>query len=338
VTDRRPAEPPTTRRAARLESASPARPLWRRPGVVAAILGAIAVAVVLVAWAVAAAPRGEEPVVAASATATVPPFVDALPVPLVTGALPSATGAPTTTGTAVCDEPALTALAAGDDTAAIAAAGGAEAFRAAVASGAAPCIRLDDPARIWTVVNKQRPYGQIDYAPASLVIPDGVRDIPGGALRPDAAAAVTALVQGAANAGVGEIAVDSAYRSYATQQSTYAENVAENGQAGGDAVSARPGFSEHQSGLATDLTACSRGCRAIEDFGPTAQGQWVAAHAWEYGFIVRYEDGETPITGYSPEPWHLRYIGPELAKAYHDGGWHTLEEFFGLPAAPDYAN
>ena len=60
------------------------------------------------------------------------------------------------------------------------------------------------------------------------------------------------------------------------------------------------------------------------------------AHAWEFGWIIRYEDGYTPVTGYSPEPWHLRYIGPELAAAYHDGGWHTLEEFFGLAAAPGY--
>ena len=52
---------------------------------------------------------------------------------------------------------------------------------------------------------------------------------------------------------------------------------------------------------------------------------------------MRYQDGQTPITGYQPEPWHLRYIGPELARAYHDGGFRTLEEFFGLPAAPDYA-
>ena len=66
------------------------------------------------------------------------------------------------------------------------------------------------------------------------------------------------------------------------------------------------------------------------------QGQWIVAHGWEYGWITRYEDGYTPVTGYSPEPWHLRYIGPELARAYHDGGWHTLEEFFGLPAAPTY--
>jgi D-alanyl-D-alanine carboxypeptidase len=53
--------------------------------------------------------------------------------------------------------------------------------------------------------------------------------------------------------------------------------------------------------------------------------------------VVRYLEGQTAVTGYQPEPWHLRYIGPQLARAYHDGGFLTLEEFFGLPGAPDYA-
>ena len=82
--------------------------------------------------------------------------------------------------------------------------------------------------------------------------------------------------------------------------------------------------------------ACNSGCAAIESFGGTPQGAWVAANAWRFGFIVRYEDGYTPITGYEWEAWHLRYIGPELAQVYHDGGFYTLEDFFGLPAAPTY--
>ncbi len=96
------------------------------------------------------------------------------------------------------------------------------------------------------------------------------------------------------------------------------------------------GLQRASVGARDDLQACNGGCSAIEQFGSSAQGRWVAEHAWEYGFIVRYEEGHTAVTGYSPEPWHLRYIGTDLARAYHDGGWHTLEEFFGLPAAPDY--
>src|SRR5690606_5906481 len=98
------------------------------------------------------------------------------------------------------------------------------------------------------------------------------------------------------------------------------------------------GFSEHQTGLSLDVVACSNGCGEIEAFGGTAESAWIAEHAWEHGFIVRYEDGVSDTTGYVPEPWHLRYIGPALAAAYHESGCHSLEEFFGLPAAPDYAH
>jgi D-alanyl-D-alanine carboxypeptidase len=118
--------------------------------------------------------------------------------------------------------------------------------------------------------------------------------------------------------------------------STYQRQISAHGRAEADKVSARPGHSEHQSGLAADITACSAGCADMGSFGGTPQQEWVAAHSWEYGWIVRYVGGGTPATGYSPEPWHLRYIGPELAAAYHGGGWQSLEEFFGLPAAPDY--
>lgn len=355
MTGRPSAHPPASRREAREQSAAAVpgvrrdgwRAVWvaawqrasRRPADLATLLVLMAVSVVAIAWAVAGAAHAPEPVAAAPAHAEAPPpYIDSLPVPTVGSAEQTASAGPAPAGQGPCADAAVqAAIAAGDDDATVAAFGGGEAFRSAVASSAAPCIRLDDPARVWTVVNKQRPYGQVDYVPSPIVLPSGIRNIPGGALRSDAAGALQQLVAGAAAAGAGEIAIGSAYRSYTTQQSTYADNVAQNGQAGADAVSARPGFSEHQSGLAVDLSACVRSCGAIEDFGPTDQGRWVAQHAWEYGYIVRYEDGRTAVTGYAPEPWHLRYIGPALARAYHDGGWHTLEEFFGLPPAPDYA-
>jgi zinc D-Ala-D-Ala carboxypeptidase len=343
----RPPELPAARRKTHVEIPPPEPPEvpgWRaratryaRPVLV---ISMVVIVVVGVVWAVAAGAARDPQTVGAVQPA--PPRIDSLPVPtLVSSAPPAAAAADAAAGGGgICDSPALAdALAAGDDGLAIFAVGGGEAFRSAVVSGAAPCLTLDDPARVWTVVNKLRPYGQVDYAPSPLAVPDGIRNIPGGALRTDAAEAVQELVAGAAQAGVGEIGIGSAYRSYTTQKSTYAGHVSSKGQEGADAVSARPGFSEHQSGLAVDLSACDgRGCSAIEDFGPTDQGRWVADHAWEYGFIVRYEDGRTAITGYSPEPWHLRYIGKDLARAYHEGGWHTLEEFFGLPAAPDYAD
>ncbi|MFB9644643.1 D-alanyl-D-alanine carboxypeptidase family protein [Microbacterium terregens] len=228
------------------------------------------------------------------------------------------------------------ALAVGDDVVAVAAAGGPEAFRRAVATGMAPCVNLADPARVWTVINKARPLAPLDYRPGALAMPEGVRSIEGGSLRSDAAAALSAMVAAAAAAGVGEIALESGFRSHTTQETSYGNQVSARGVELADLSSARPGFSEHQSGLAADVVACSDGCGTLDDLAGSAQGQWIAAHAWEFGWITRYEDGYTPITGYSPEPWHLRYIGPELARAYHDGGWHTLEEFLGLPAAPGY--
>ena len=269
-----------------------------------------------------------EPAPAARLSVPLPAKAEAIPVPTVE-ATPAALE--------LCAMPDVAAaLVAGDDAAAIAAAGGAEAFRAAVASGTAPCVALGDPARVWVVINKVRPNTPLDYRPAELAMPEGVRSIEGGALRADAAAALSAMVGAAAAAGVGEIALESGFRSYTTQETSYGNQVNARGVDLADLSSARPGFSEHQSGLAGDVVACGETCGTLDDLAATPQGQWVAAHAWEHGWITRYEDGYTPTTGYSPEPWHLRYIGPDLARAYHEGGWHTLEEFFGLPPAPTY--
>jgi D-alanyl-D-alanine carboxypeptidase len=229
-------------------------------------------------------------------------------------------------------------LEAGDDAAAVAAFGGGVEFREAVVSGNAPCISLSDPSRSWVVVNKQRPLQPESFAPASLS-GIGLRTTTlSDELRPEPKRALETMAADARAAGVGAVGVNNGYRSYGLQQRTYGDHVRDRGQSGADAVSARPGFSEHQSGLAFDLVACDPGCGGIEAFGPTSQGRWVAENGWRYGFIVRYERGHTGTTGYAPEPWHIRYIGPELAKAYHDGGFHTLEEFFGLPPAPDYSH
>jgi zinc D-Ala-D-Ala carboxypeptidase len=277
------------------------------------------------------APAADEvrSVPAAQPGVPMPPPVQSIPAPVVASA-PVAVD--------LCAIPAFTsALAAGDDAGAIAAAGGAETFRTAVAGGSAPCVALDDPARVWVVLNKQRPLVPLDYRPESLAMPPDVRSVEGGSLRSDAAAALTAMVGAAAAAGAGEIALESGFRSYATQVNTYGSQADAQGEEVADLSSARPGHSEHQSGLASDLVACAGACGTLDDLAATAQGQWLVAHAWEFGWITRYEDGYTPVTGYTSEPWHLRYIGTELARAYHDGGWHTLEEFFGLPAAPGYA-
>ncbi|MEV8173441.1 MAG: M15 family metallopeptidase [Microbacterium sp.] len=244
-----------------------------------------------------------------------------------------------TTAADPCSEPSvLEAIAVADDAAIIAGFGGGESFRSAVVAGNAPCIALDDPAHVWVVVNKARPLAPVSFAPSALA------DLPlqmttrSGQARTDVAAAVGEMADAAAAEGAGRIGANNGYRSYELQVVTHASHVRNSGQAGADASSARAGHSEHQTGLALDLVACDSSCGAIESFGATVQGEWIAANAWEYGFIVRYEQVGSGITGYKPEPWHLRYLGRELAAAYHHGGYHTLEEFFGLPAAPDYAH
>lgn len=230
----------------------------------------------------------------------------------------------------------VAALGAGDDEAVIAGFGGAEPFRVAVTEDRAPCVSLDDPARTWMVVNKVRPYAPMSFRPTALAMPDGVRSLSGGALHEKSATALATMAADARDAGVGEIALASGFRSYETQTDTYRSHVAGRGVEGADLVSARPGFSEHQSGFAADVVACDGGCGTLDDLAATPQGRWVHDNAWRYGWVVRYGEGMTDVTGYVPEAWHLRYIGPALAQEYHDGGWESLEEFFGLQPAPDY--
>jgi len=241
---------------------------------------------------------------------------------------------------ALCDTADFTrALKNGDDAAAIRAAGGAERFRDAVADGQAPCVPLTDPTHVWVVVDKTHALDPKDYAPTPRQQPSGMESLDGSGLRSDAAGALTALDKASKAAGAGEIALNSGYRSYKTQIGNYGTQKENRGTKGADAVSARPGYSEHQTGLAADVVPCTDGsCATLDDVAGSPQGDWIVENAWKYGWIVRYEKGETGITGYSPEPWHLRYIGRDLAEAYHDGGYRTLEQFFGLPAAPDYAD
>ena len=115
----------------------------------------------------------------------------------------------------------------------------------------------------------------------------------------------------------------SGYRSYSYQSSLYNNYVNSYGQAQADRFSARPGYSEHQTGLAFDLKH-SNGT-LIET---TPEVNWIAAHAHEYGFIVRYPSGKESVTGYMPEPWHLRYVGDQASAIYASG--LTLEEYLGI--------
>lgn len=272
------------------------------------------------------------------------PNASSLPAPAQYGdaaAAPSVDEATTDAATAgdICASPGFTqALASGSDAEVFAAAGGAESFRSVIAAGAAPCVDLHEAGRTWVVVNKLNALDPIDYWPEPQARAEGVERTSGGHMRADVAAALSQLAAAAQDEGAGTIGVNSGFRSYDFQVSTYRNYVGQLGQSNADLTSARPGHSEHQTGLAVDVVACDGGCGAIEQFGGTAQSDWVAANAHRFGFIIRYPDGLTDTTGYEYEPWHLRYIGPELAALYAEGGYRTLEDFFGMPPAPTYAD
>ncbi|MDZ4045570.1 MAG: M15 family metallopeptidase, partial [Rhodoglobus sp.] len=195
---------------------------------------------------------------------------------------------------------------------------------------------IDDPASYWVVVNKLRPLAIQGYeAPDLVAVPVPYINEP--YLRQAASDAVVQMFAAiTAETGL-QLQAQSAYRSYSVQESVYAGWVSSLGQEAADLTSARPGHSEHQTGLAIDVNALpDQGCGLEPCWGALPEAQWVAANAYRFGFIVRYPDGKTPITGYEYEPYHLRYVGVELATEMHTTGITTLEEFFGLPPAPTY--
>lgn len=122
--------------------------------------------------------------------------------------------------------------------------------------------------------------------------------------------------------------IQSGYRSYSLQESLYNKYVDRDGKIAADTYSARPGHSEHQTGLAFDLNSIT------DDFQYTDEGKWVNNNCYKYGYILRYPKGKENITGYKYESWHLRYVGIDLAtELYNNGDWITLEEHFNLTSA-----
>lgn len=196
---------------------------------------------------------------------------------------------------------------------------------------------LTDPASPWLVVNKHRPLVPAEYIPADLVQPN-VRVIVSGEaalLNSTTAAAAEAMFAAAAQDGV-SITLASGYRSYSTQVATYNGYVAARGQADADTASARPGYSEHQTGWSFDIGDGGGACGFQPCFADQPAAVWVRANGHRFGFIVRYPWMFHPITGYYYEPWHLRYIGVEAATDMANRGISTLEEYFGVEAAPGY--
>lgn len=121
------------------------------------------------------------------------------------------------------------------------------------------------------------------------------------------------------------IYASSGYRSYSNQEYIYNNYVKKDGKEKADTYSARAGYSEHQTGLAIDLNTID------DSFADTAEGKYIKDNCYKYGFIIRYPKGKESITGYMYEPWHIRYVGKELAsKLYNNGDYITMEEYYGI--------
>ena len=179
----------------------------------------------------------------------------------------------------------------------------------------------------WVVVNKR--FGLDPTYTPRLTTVRGVQVA--AAAGPDLERMLTA----ADELGLG-LSVVSGHRSYSRQEVVYSRAVANRGTAGADAVSARPGHSEHQTGLAVDVTtSAAPDCTLFPCFGETDAGQWVAREGWRYGFIVRYTGTNRDVTGFAREPWHLRWVGRPLAREMRRAGAGSLEEFLDVPGG-DY--
>ena len=202
-------------------------------------------------------------------------------------------------------------------------------------SGSSDSGSYTDPDSNLVIVNKKHPLSS-SYAPGDLVAVNTLTyDGRTVYMRAEAAAALKTMFDAAKNEGI-YLKAGSGYRSYSTQSSLYSNYVANYGQASADRFSARPGYSEHQTGLAMDISDYSEANYVEESFEDTEEGIWLAKNAYKYGFILRYPATKESVTGYMYEPWHFRYVGVSIAtEIYSRGADYTYEEYTGLPGG-DY--
>ncbi|WP_409251059.1 M15 family metallopeptidase [Bacillus sp. SCS-153A] len=189
---------------------------------------------------------------------------------------------------------------------------------------------ITNPENTLALVNKE--FGLTgDYKPDDLVRPDvpfvfGNQDIEKAYIRQEAAQALEEMFAAAKEAGQYLTAI-SGYRSYAYQEALLQREIKQFGEEKAVKAVAPPGNSEHQSGLAMDISSESNGFQVNIAFENTPEGKWLKENAYKYGFILRYPRGKEEITGYQYEPWHYRYVGKEAAKVINENDW-TLEEYF----------
>lgn len=194
-------------------------------------------------------------------------------------------------------------------------------------AGSPTDLERHDRDNLLVVVTKDRPLDPVDYAPDDLV---DWRD-PDYQLRAEVADQLSDLFDAAQEEGH-RLRVISGYRSHTTQRETYDYWVRTTGRKAADATSARPGHSEHQTGLAVDLDNDKGTCYLDQCFGDTAEGRWLAEEAHRFGFVISYPEGQRERTGYTYEPWHVRYVGPTVAGDMHREGFLLLEDYLAAEA------
>ena len=189
----------------------------------------------------------------------------------------------------------------------------------------------------YLVVANKKHALPIDYVPSDLTTPNVEMRYNTWQLREKASLALEEMFNAAESEGI-HLICGSGYRSADFQKILYDSYVEKYGQDGADTISSRPGYSDHQTGLATDICATDQTTDLSEIFEDTEEGKWLKDNAHKYGFIMRYPKGKAEITGYAYEPWHFRYIGEEEATAiYEKGEFYSFEEFYGISGG-DYDN
>ena len=194
-----------------------------------------------------------------------------------------------------------------------------------------------DTDSLLVVANKVHPLPD-GYEPADLVQPN-VAASAYWLVREEAARALEEMFAAADNDGV-HLVLGSAYRSASYQATLWNGYANQYGTERADRISSRPGYSDHQTGLAVDIVmgdGSYNGYNFNQAFEDTDQGNWLRVHAHEYGWIMRYPKGKEEITGYAYEPWHFRYIGVDYATAiYNVDEFESFEEYFNVEGGTEY--
>lgn len=201
--------------------------------------------------------------------------------------------------------------------------------RHAPANAETPAVQVVENLDAVAVLVNKRFVLPAGYRPGDLVEPD----VPflfdeqheKRSMRKEAAHALELLFAAAKEDGI-YLAGVSGYRSHETQEWLFDYNVTTYGEEYARKYVAEPGHSEHQTGLAMDVSGSTGECAADDCFADTTEARWLADHAATFGFIIRYPQGKESITGYNYEPWHLRYVGASVSRAIAASGL-TLEEY-----------